>query len=62
MAALKEMEVVDGKKKPDGTVVINKSRMKAWAEKSGVSPNPVVDLEAFVSEDEFYEEEDEMED
>lgn len=61
VAALKEMDVVEKRKTASGNIVINKSKVKAWAEKHGVSEKPLIDVEAFVDEDEgeYEDEEDE---
>ncbi|KAK5743858.1 SAS complex subunit [Elasticomyces elasticus] len=53
VAALKEMDVLESRKTATGNIVVNKSKLRAWAEKHAVSKEPVVDTEAFLeSEDE----------
>lgn len=49
VAALKEMEVFEKRKTPSGSLVVHKSKVKAWAEKFKVSPVPLVDEQAFVT-------------
>jgi hypothetical protein len=36
-------------------VVLNKSKVKAWAERHGVSEKPLIDVEAFIEEVEWEE-------
>jgi len=48
VTALKAMDLFDGRKTGNGSVVANKSRLRAWAEKHEVSTEPIVDTEAFV--------------
>lgn len=57
VAALKEMDVLENRKMASGSVVVNKSKLRAWAEKHGVSKEPIVDAEAFVEGEEEEEEE-----
>ena len=57
VAALKEMDVVEKRKTGSGSVVINKSKIRAWAEKHNVSQKPLVDVDAFVEEVDEYEDE-----
>jgi GNAT superfamily N-acetyltransferase len=59
VAALKEMEVFEKRKTASGSVVVNKSKVKAWAESHGVSMLPLVDVDAFVEAKDGYEYEDE---
>lgn len=60
VAALKEMDVVEKRKTASGSVVVNKSKVRVWAEKSGLSMSPVIDVDAFVdAEEEELEEDDE---
>ncbi|KAF2174017.1 hypothetical protein M409DRAFT_35204 [Zasmidium cellare ATCC 36951] len=59
VAALKEMDVLEKRKTASGSIVVNKSKVRAWAEKSKISMDPVVDVEAFVEEEEDDEEESE---
>ncbi len=59
VAALKEMDVVERRKTATGNIVVNKSKVRAWAERNGVSEQPLIDSEAFVDEYEEYEYEDE---
>ncbi|WPH00551.1 Hypothetical protein R9X50_00338100 [Acrodontium crateriforme] len=49
VAALKEMDVLENRKTASGSVVINKSKVKAWAEKHGISEKPLIDVEALVT-------------
>jgi hypothetical protein len=49
--ALKEMDVVEKRKTASGCVVVNKSRVRAWAEMNVVNLEPVVDVDAFVDEE-----------
>ncbi|KAI7296291.1 hypothetical protein KC315_g18769 [Hortaea werneckii] len=55
VAALREMDVVESRKTASGSVVVNKAKLRAWAEKVGVSTEPLIDENAFV-EDEVSEE------
>ncbi|TKA43241.1 hypothetical protein B0A54_05722 [Friedmanniomyces endolithicus] len=48
VAALKEMDVLEKRKTAAGSIVVNKSKLRAWAERHGVSREPVVDVDAFV--------------
>ncbi|GAB1742344.1 hypothetical protein NU219Hw_g7894t1 [Hortaea werneckii] len=52
VAALREMDVVEGRKTASGNVVVNKAKLRAWAEKVGVSAEPLVDENAFVEDEE----------
>lgn len=61
VAALKEMDVLEKRKTASGSIVVNKSKIRAWAEKNKVSKKPVVDVEAFVEEEEGDDEEEEEE-
>ena len=56
VAALKEMDVGEKRKTPSGSVVVNRSKIKAWAERHGVSPKPLIDVDAFIEEEEEYNE------
>lgn len=60
VAALKEMDVLEKRKTATGNVVLNKSKVRDWAEKHGLSEKPLIDIEAFVEEEE-YDEDDEVE-
>jgi GNAT superfamily N-acetyltransferase len=51
VAALKEMDVVEKRKTASGNVVVNKAKVRTWAEKNGVSSVPLVDVDAFVVEE-----------
>ena len=51
VAALKEMDVLENRKTASGSIVVNKCKVRAWAEKNNVSLKPVVDVEAFVEEE-----------
>lgn len=59
VAAVREMDVVEGRKTASGSVVVGKSRVRQWAERHKVRLEPVVDVYAFV---EAKEEEGESED
>lgn len=48
VAALREMGVCEGRKTASGSLVVNKSKARAWAERRGASLAPVVDAEAFL--------------
>ncbi|KAK5124423.1 hypothetical protein LTR85_001640 [Meristemomyces frigidus] len=61
VAALKEMDVLEKRKTASGSVVVNKSKLRAWAEKNGVSREPIVDVDAFVEKEEEEDEDDEEE-
>lgn len=51
VAALKEMDVLENRKTASGSIVVNKSKVRAWAEKNKVSLEPVVDVDAFVEDE-----------
>ncbi|KAI6916808.1 hypothetical protein KC355_g17690 [Hortaea werneckii] len=51
VAALREMDVVESRKTAGGSVVVNKAKLRAWAEKVGVSAEPLVDENAFVEDE-----------
>lgn len=57
VAALKEMDVVEKRKTAAGNIVINKSKVKAWAEKNDIAELPLIDVDAFVKEEEIVYEE-----
>lgn len=48
IAALKWMSVLEDEKNPDGAVVVQKAKVRAWAEANGVAAASAVDLAAFV--------------
>ncbi|TKA60581.1 hypothetical protein B0A55_11150 [Friedmanniomyces simplex] len=48
VAALKEMDVLEKRKTATGSIVVNKSKLRAWADRHGVSREPIVDVDAFV--------------
>ncbi|KAK3691907.1 SAS complex subunit [Vermiconidia calcicola] len=50
VVALKEMDVVEQRKTASGNVVVNRGKVRAWAEKHGVGARPLIDVDAFVSE------------
>lgn len=50
VAALKEMDVVEKRKTGSGNIIINKTKVRAWAEKNGMGQRPLIDVEAFVDE------------
>jgi phosphopantetheine adenylyltransferase len=52
VVALKEMGCLEAKKTASGSLVVNKSRVRKWAEEHEVVLVPVVDVEAFVEEEE----------
>jgi hypothetical protein len=59
------MDVLEHKKRGGAEAVINKARVRAWAERGNVDLSEIVDVEAFVdvdSEEESEEEEEEVED
>lgn len=60
VVALKDMDVLEKRKTGSGSIVVNKSKVGAWMEKHRVSLEPVVDVEAFVEDED--EDEDEEED
>ncbi|RMY65055.1 hypothetical protein D0863_09381 [Hortaea werneckii] len=55
VAALREMDVVEGRKTASGSVVVNKAKLRAWAEKVGVSTEPLIDENVFVEDEESEE-------
>ncbi|KAI7090556.1 hypothetical protein KC356_g1462 [Hortaea werneckii] len=55
VAALREMDVVESRKTASGSVVVNKAKLRAWAEKMGVSTEPLIDENAFVQDEESEE-------
>ncbi|KAF2088582.1 hypothetical protein K490DRAFT_55983 [Saccharata proteae CBS 121410] len=58
VATLKEMGVLEHRKKGQAEAVINKTVVRAWAARNGVSMTPPVDSDAFIEwEDEESEEE-----
>lgn len=62
VTALNDMGVVEGKTH-SGNIVVDKGRVKAWAERNRISPSPVVDGESFlIGTGESEEDEDEVED
>ena len=50
IAALKEMNVLEKRKTASGNIVINKGKVRTWAEKARVSMEPVVDIDSFLPE------------
>jgi hypothetical protein len=48
VTALKEMDLVERRKTVTGNVIINKDKVRTWAEKHNVSLHPLIDMEAFV--------------
>jgi hypothetical protein len=52
VAALKEMDCLEARKTASGSLVVNKGRVREWAEKHRVVLAPVVDVDAFVEEEE----------
>ena len=59
VAALKEMDVVEGRKTAAGNILVNKTKVRAWAAARGISETPLIDVEAFVTEYEAAEGENE---
>ncbi|TKA30438.1 hypothetical protein B0A50_02665 [Salinomyces thailandicus] len=57
--ALREMDVPESRKTASGSVVVNKSKLRAWADKAGVSSRPLIDEDAFLEEEEVEDEDDE---
>ena len=55
VSALKEMDVVEKRKTGSGNVVVNKSKVRAWGERHGVSTKSLIDLDAFVDTEEHLE-------
>ena len=51
VAALKEMGCLETRKTASGSLVINKGRVREWADKHRVMLVPVVDVDAFVEEE-----------
>ena len=49
--ALKEMGCAEGRKTASGNLVVNKARVREWAQEHKVLLAPVVDVEAFVEEE-----------
>jgi hypothetical protein len=49
--ALKEMGCAEGRKTASGSLVVNKARVREWAQEHKVLLAPVVDVEAFVEEE-----------
>jgi hypothetical protein len=49
--ALKEMGCAEGRKTASGSLVVNKARVREWAQEHKVVLAPVVDVEAFVEEE-----------
>ena len=46
--ALKEMNVLSGKTRADGTVLVNQAAVRDWARMHGLDVVPVIDLDGFV--------------
>jgi GNAT superfamily N-acetyltransferase len=57
-AALREMDIVEKRKTATGSVVINKSKVRNWAQKNRVNPMPLIDVGAFTVEEYVEEDED----
>ncbi|KAK4574088.1 SAS complex subunit [Recurvomyces mirabilis] len=57
VVALREMDVLEGRKTAGGSVVVHKGRLRAWAERNRVGKEALVDGEAFVVEESEGEEE-----
>jgi len=60
VAALKEMDVIESRETSDGSVIVDKTKLKTWAIQHGVQEEPVIDIEAFVDQEEGEEDEDGM--
>ena len=52
VVALKEMGCEEARKTAGGSVVVDKGRVREWAKKHRMVLKPVVDVEAFVEEEE----------
>lgn len=52
VVALREMGCLEERKTGSGSLVVNKRRVREWAEERRVVLRPVVDVEAFVEEEE----------
>lgn len=50
VGALKEMGVIGGKKKPDGSIVVSKAEIRQWVARNGVDLTPPVIEQGFVDE------------
>lgn len=50
VAALREMDVAEGRKTASGNLVVNKNRVRSWVERHRVNLEPVVDAQAFLLE------------
>ena len=50
VAALREIDVLESRTTASGNVVVNKSKLRGWAEKHSVSAEPLIDENAFVDE------------
>lgn len=50
VGVLKEMGIVGGKKKADGSVVVSKAKIREWVARSGVDLTPPVTEEGFLEE------------
>ncbi|KAI9840546.1 MAG: hypothetical protein M1838_004010 [Thelocarpon superellum] len=50
MAALKEMNVLNAKKRADGSAIINQGAVRDWARSTGADLGPVVEMDGFVDE------------
>ena len=53
VAAVKAMGVLERRKTATGNLVLNKSRVREWAERHRVKEQPLIDVEAFVEEEEY---------
>lgn len=58
VTALNEMDVMEGRKTASGSALVNKAKLRKWAEKRNVSKEPFIDVGAFVEASE--DDEDEM--
>jgi hypothetical protein len=50
ISALKEMDVLDSRKRNDGALVINKTRVREWASVNRLSLQSPVDSKAFIKD------------
>ena len=50
IGTLKEMGVLEVKKRPDGSLVINKAKIREWVVKNGIDLTPPVSEEGFLEE------------
>lgn len=51
ISTLKEMKILDHKKRANANVVVNKSKIRDWIDNNNVKLTPPVDHDAFIMED-----------